>query len=144
MTAETFQRHMAGTSHQVMAFLLEVEQWPLWQPTILRIIHLSDRPVRSGTVWLDARPLGQREVKFTARTVEVAPPHIFAYALEGGGLEATVRWSVHEDDEGVLVTQEVEVDAIGLRGLVMDIKRQFLSNQRATMDHLHNVLGGRA
>ncbi|MFO1534530.1 MAG: SRPBCC family protein [Thermoplasmatota archaeon] len=140
MKAETFRRHVPGTVMQAMAVLLDVEQWPAWRPG-LRIVHLSDRPVRSGSIWLDKRPLGRRDVKFTARAVEVEPPRVFAYTLTGGGLEAFVRWTVRQDDERVLVVQHVEVRSIGLRGLVTDARRQFLANQHAAMDRLRHLLG---
>lgn len=139
MTTETFRRHVAGTPAQAMSLLLDVERWPAWRPG-LRVIHLSDRPVRAGAMWLDARTLGRREVKFTAHAIEVEPSQSFAYKLSGGGLEALVRWSARRDDERALVAQEVDVSAVGLRGLVTDAKRQFLAGQRATMDHLRHAV----
>lgn len=140
MTAETFRRHVSGTPTQAMAVILDVERWPQWQPGVLRIVHLSDRPVRAGSVWLDARSLGRREVKFTARVVEADPPHVFAYALAGGGLEASIRWTVRQDEGRVLVEQRVEAHPRGLLGLLTDSRKQFLASQRATMDRLRSTL----
>ena len=128
----------------VMAAIMDVPPWTPWRPGLLDTKNLSDDPVVPGSAWTEERALTRRSLRLSARTVEVDPPRTFAYALEGDGIEASLRWQAATVPSDTMVSLEVRARPSSLRARLAGLAQDFAVQQSHSLSQLRQFVEANA
>ena len=116
MTIRTESRlTIAGSVHEVWAYLCDVGRWPEWAPTVLECWVRGGGPLQPGS-WVEqrAKDLGRRHRRSEEVTAVEAPRYV---AFAGPMGTSAARWGMELEPVGERQTDAkmwIEVDLAGI------------------------------
>lgn len=141
-----FRTHIANTSReQVFDLIANIDAYDKWLPgskTFLGIRHISDHPIKQGTIYTD----GQGLLRMNGKILTYHPPEqvVFhqvsnfrALGLIPSGLDITIDYILVQEHDGTTVIRNYEVV---FNGILRLLKPRALSRIKSENERILHVM----
>jgi len=140
-----FRTHIDNTSaEQVFDFIANIEDYESWLPnsnTFYGIRHVSDDPIKEGTIYTDGR--GALEMHGTVKTLRPPTQITFhqvadfrALGLIPGGMDITIDYVLVQEHDGTTVIRNYEVEFNGILKLIRPLALSRIKTENNRILHV--------
>jgi len=141
-----FRTHINNTSpQQAFDLIANIDDYETWLPnsnTFYGIRHISDNPVKEGTIYTD----GRGRLEMHGKVITYKPPTQIAFeqtstfrplGLISSGLDITIDYVLVQEHDGTTVIRNYEVDFKG----ILKLMRPFvMSRIKAENDRILHIM----